>query len=191
MDSQQMIEKLKTAGVSFEPGMSARELDRAETVFHFRFPKEIREFLAVGVPVGDAFFNYRDCSDVNLTRFHEFQASIERSFRFDLANNRDDMLEYLGKQLGFHEDSDSFDDAVMKYLHDSVRLIPFYAHRCFFDGMDNMPIVSFWQPVDTVIYGDTFEYYLETEFLNKQRYIDNLEELMKDTGIWRDLICID
>ncbi len=42
-------------------------------------------------------------------------------------------------------------DTLLKYLHRSTRLIPFYSHRCFFDGMDHMPIVSFWQPTDSIL----------------------------------------
>lgn len=188
MNNRLMIERLKNAGVSFEPGMSRVELDQAETAFQFRFPKEVREFLSCGLPVGSAFFNYRDLSAENVNRFHEFQASIEGSFRFDLENNREDMLEMLGQRLGFPEDSEAFDIAVMQYLKQSVRLIPFFAHRCFFDGMDDMPIVSFWQPTDTIFYGGTFENYLEHEFLRMDRILDDIQERMKNTGIWADLI---
>ena len=177
MDNHQMIKKLKKAGVSFAPGMSAFELDRAENVFGFHFPKEIREFLSCGVPVGGFFFDFNDTSEPNQAQFQQFQESIVESFRFDLENNRGDM-----------QNTDSFDEAVLMYFHESVRLIPFYAHRCFFDGMDNMPIVSFWQPSDTIFYGGTFENYLEHEFMNGERVLENIAERMSETGIWRELI---
>ena len=189
MNCEKMMDKLRKTGITFEPGMSGSELDRAEHVFPFRFPKEIRHFLSVGVPVGSSFFDYRDISEENVKRFYEFQASIERSFRFDLENNREDMLEMLGQKLGIVQDSDTFDDAVIKYLNQSVRLIPFYAHRCFFDGMDDQPIVSFWQTVDTILYGRNFENYLEHEFLKKERILEDAENRMKDIGIWGDIIC--
>jgi hypothetical protein len=188
MDNKYMIDRLKKVGISFESGMSDAELDRAEIAYQFRFPKEIREFLSCGVPVGSSFLNYRDLSEENLARFQRFQASIERSFRFDLENNRDDLMELLCETLGFDHHSESFDDAILEYLHQSIKLIPFYAHRCFFDGMDDMPIVSFWQPTDTIFYGGTFENYLEVEFLKKQRILENIPERMKDTGIWAHLI---
>jgi len=189
MDNRYMIDRLKKVGISFAPGMSGSELDRAETVFQFRFPIEIREFLSCGVPVGSSFFDYRDLSDNNMKHFREFAASIERSFRFDLENNREEMLELLGKKLGFFQDSASFDSAVIEYLNKSVKLIPFYAHRCFFDGMDDMPIVSFWQPTDTIFYGGSLENYLEVEFLRKHRVLENISERMKNTGIWEDVVC--
>lgn len=188
MDNKHMIEKLKKVGISFEPGLSDAELEKAETVFQFRFPKEIREFLSCGVSVGSSFFNYRDVSERNIKRFHEFRASIEKSFWFDLENNREDMIALLGEKLGFTQYSEAYDNAVIQYLNESVKLIPIFAHRCFFDGMDDMPIVSFWQPTDTIFYGGTFENYLEVEFLKRQRILENIPERMKDTGIWVHLI---
>lgn len=143
MDNHQMIVKLKNAGISFAPGLSDFELYRAETVFNFRFPKEIREFLSCAAPVGAQFFNYTDLSEKNQIHFRHFQDAIEECFRLDLTDNREDLQEMLGNRLDASEDTASFDEAVIRFLHNSPRLIPFYAHRCFFDGMDNMPIVSF------------------------------------------------
>lgn len=148
MDNQRMLTELKRAGVCIAPGMSDVELDRAESVFGFRFPAEIRDFLSCGVPEGARFFDYRDTSEENQERYRQFQESVENSFRFDLENNRDDLLEMLGKKIGYTQDHDAFDGAVIRYLKKSVKLIPFYGNRCFFDGMDDMPIVSFWQSVD-------------------------------------------
>ena len=191
-----LIKKLKQAGVRFADGMTARELDRAEGCFGFRFPAEIREFLMLAVPVGEEFFDYRDCSEENQKRFAAFQEWMEGNFRFDLENCREFLLELVGQKLGFVEDGPGFDEAVMGYWKESVRLIPFYAHRCFFDGMDDMPIVSFWQPVDTIVYGGNFRHYLEMEFLTEHPAEDGfscfsweeLKERLKGTGIWGELI---
>ncbi len=188
MDNYSMIDKLKKAGISFERGMTELQLTNAESVFQFRFPQEIREFLFCGVPVGPSFFDYRDLSEDNLTRFQEFAASIEASFLFDLKNNREDLLKLLGDKLGFSSDSELFDEAVINYLKASAKLIPFFAHRCFFDGLDDMPIVSFWQSVDTILYGGTFENYLEHEFLNLDCVSENLQERLDQAGIWKELL---
>ena len=121
-----------------------------------------------------------------MQRFQDFQATIEGSFHFDLANNRDIMLELLAEPLGNPVD---FDAAVLDFFHNSVKLIPFYAHRCFYDGMDDMPIVSFWQPVDSIFYGRDFGDYLEREFLGKKSFCLELpEQRLKETGIWQYLV---
>ena len=181
-----LIQKLRNAGLSFAQGMTQEQLNRAEEVFGFRFPKEIREFLSFAVPVGKDFFDYRDVSPENQKRFCDFQNRIVDYFRFDLENNREDMLELLAQPLGNPAD---FDSAVLDFLHSSVKLIPFYAHRCFFDGMDDMPIVSFLQPVDTIFYASNFREYLEVEFLRKEHDAeDPPQERKKETGIWQYLV---
>ena len=193
---RKLINSLGKAGVRFDTGMTPCELDRAEECFGFRFPKEIRNFLMLAVPVGEDFFDYRDCSGENLDRFAGFHSRMEEDFRFDLKNCREFLLELVGEKLGFAQDDPAFDEAVMSYWRRSVRLIPFYAHRCFFDGMNDMPIVSFWQPVDTIVYGGNFAHYLKQEFL--VRYAteddfadfswDQMKERLQGTGIWGQLI---
>lgn len=186
MDNLNLIREMKKAGIAFEPGMTVEELNRAEAVFGFRFPREIREFLGCALPVGKDFFHYRDVSRENQKRFCDFQQRIEAYFCFDLEKNREIMLELLAEPLGNPED---FDAAVLDYLRSSVKLIPFYVHRCFYDGMDDMPIVSFWQPVDSIFYGNNFQDYLETEFLGKELNVENLpEQRLKETGIWNYLV---
>lgn len=182
--------RLKQAGLPFSRGMTSDELDRAEYSFGFRFPDEIRQFLSIAVPSDPAFFSYRDTSEENLERFRTFQTSVEQAFLFDLAENREELYERLGRKLGCDMASENFDREVMEYLRQSVKLIPFYAHRCFFDGMDGMPMVSFWQSVDSIFYGGDFANYLEVEFLNGQRAFEKLDERMEQTGIWKYVIDI-
>lgn len=184
MDNYRMIDNLRQAGIAVESGMTEAELDRAETVFGFRFPGEIRKFLGCGVPVGAKFFDYRDVSEENRKRMDKFNQSMESSFRFDLKHNRGDMQAMLKE----FDEGDSFDESVISFWKNSVRLIPFYGHRCFFDGLDGMPVISFWQPSDVIFYGGTFENYLEVEFLGKKRVLENIPERMEETGIWKKLI---
>jgi len=187
MDHYLMIEKMKNAGIHFEPGLSNEEFDKIESVFGFRFPIEIRDFLACGLPVGVHFFNWRDTSEANLQQFKKFSASVDQSFQFDLEHNWGSMRAMLREPFPDLENQEEFANAVMDFLHRSTKLIPFYAHRCFFDGMDHMPIVSFWQPTDTIFYGADFEDYLEREFLGKRgRFY--IPEQMENTGIWRYVV---
>lgn len=188
MDNKLMMEKLKNAGISFDKGLSDAEFVLAESTLGICFPSEIRSFLACGLPVGHGFYNWRDLSAANVQRFCNFSLSIEDAFRFDIENNSDGLRAMFGDRFHGITDQEAFTEAVLNYLHQSTKLIPFYAHRCFFDGMDNMPIVSFWQPTDMIFYGESFEDYLETEFLGKKHGIKQIPERMQDTGIWYYLI---
>lgn len=188
MDNYLMIQQLKEAGIAFEKGLCEEEFTRIESAFDFRFPSEIKSFLACGLPVGDSFCNWRDLSDANVQRFRDFELSVERAFRFDVENNTDELFELLGDRFVKIKAQERCTEEILDYLRHSTKLIPFYAHRCFFDGMDDMPIVSFWQPTDVTLYGENFEDYLQTEFLGKKHCIKHIPEQMKNTGIWYCLI---
>jgi len=190
MDNISMIENLKKAGIEFSDRLSDSEIEEIESSFVFRFPKEIASFLSCAYPISEGFFNYRDMSPQNIQSFHDFQKRIERAFLFDIEKNTDLLKAKLKPLLGPVADQEEFRDAVLASLRKSTRLIPFYSHRCFFDGMDDMPIVSFWQAVDTIFYGSDFENYLEHEFLDPNHF-GNFGEIsgdIKNTGIWYYII---
>ena len=190
MDNQKMIERLQAAGISFEAGLTADEIEHAESLFGFRFPQEIKSFLSCALPVGEDFFNWRDWTETNLEKFNAFQQNIEDSCSFDVDHCEGLLREFLGDLVTKIKDKETLRQTVFSLLHQSPRLIPFYAHRCFFDGMDDMPILSFWQPIDTIIYGSDFENYLENEFLRDP--LDTqpcpISDRMQETGIWAQLI---
>lgn len=183
MNNQQIIEQLKQAGLTFDAGLSEQELAEIEAFYAFRFPAEVRAFLKCAYPTSEGFFPYRERTAENLTRFLSFQEEIIEAFRFDFEENEltvpglDDAL----------SDEDYFSQLLL-LLQNSPGLIPFYAHRCFFDGMDGMPIISFWQPTDCIIYGIDFADYLQVEFLEKEPLDCDPQALLNNTGIWKYLI---
>ena len=186
-----MINKLNNVGIHFTDGLSNEEIKKIESTFRFKFPKEIASFLSYAYPANGNFFNYRDMSPVNIQFFNEFQQNIKDSFLFDIENNTETLQIMLKDLIGCHSEGDNFENAVMNALQQSPRLIPFYEHRCFFDGLDNMPIISFWQAVDTIFYGSDLENYLENEFLLPKFHDSVLGEIsdnMKNTGIWYYII---
>jgi len=194
MDNNLMIERLKKSGLQFGEGLSVIEIKKIESTFGFHFPKEIVSFLSCVYPIGGDFFDYRNTSQENIDRFLDFQKRIEKSFIFDIEHNASSIQAMLAEHFGEFTDTEIFKKAVLESLQNSPKLIPFYAHRCFFDGMDNMPIISFWQAVDTIIYGYDFEDYLEAEFLTSTENIaseeitDGIFEKLKSTGIWYYII---
>ena len=50
---------LAAAGVRFAAGMTADEFARVEQRFGFRFPLDLREFLAAGLPVSEGWVDWR------------------------------------------------------------------------------------------------------------------------------------
>ena len=51
---------LTSAGIAFGPGLSETELENAELQVGATFPPDLREFLSVGLPIGERFPNWRD-----------------------------------------------------------------------------------------------------------------------------------
>ena len=190
MNHRWMIERLKQVGICFLTGLSPDETEQIEAFFGFCFPREIREFLSCAVPVGEEFFDWRDLSEANLQKFRGFQSHIEDAFLFDVEHCEDLLREFLGDTVVDITDKDALKMAVLDWLRRSTKLIPFYAHRCFFDGIDDMPIVSFWQAVDAIFYGSDFENYLENEFLRapEDYQLWDISEGMRETGIWYYLV---
>lgn len=185
-----VIDQMKEAGVQFESGMGEDELLAAEARFGFTFPKEIAEFLSFGVPTGEGFFNYRDLSDNNLDKFKKFCSMVEDGFSFDL-NNVKWFLRAMERRYGTSGVHATL-DAVMNEYKTSPKLIPFYGHRCFFDGLDNMPIISYSQPCDLALYGENFEDYLKREFCGKKRRFSiHMPISSKKTGIWEACIRVE
>ena len=188
---KKIIKRLKLKGVRFEKGLSKEEFDKAEKAFNFRFPKEIKEFLSYGMPVGELFYNWRDFSEENIEKITAFQKEIEEAFLFDFEHN-DFANDFKGK-FPKAKNKKELEKCVLDYLHSSPKLIPFYGHRCFFDGMDDMPMISFWQPTDSPICGMNFVDFIELEFFNKHREIskeedEKLEKKLQKTGIWKDIV---
>ncbi len=184
-----MIKRLKKQGIPFAPGLSDDEIKRIEETFGFRFPKEIAEFFSYAYPENEYFFDYRDMSEENIQYFLDFQQRIKEMFLFDIEKNEESLQELLSDIAGSCSDHENFKTAVLTALEQSPKLIPFFQHRCFFDGIDGLPIVSFWQPVDTIFYGSDLENYLENEFLVPHGgKLGVISDKIKETGIWYQLI---
>lgn len=57
---------LAAAGVRFAAGMTADEFARVERRFGFRFPLDLREFLAAGLPVSDGWVDWRGSDEATI-----------------------------------------------------------------------------------------------------------------------------
>lgn len=185
---EELVKRLKEHNIRFEKGLSNEEIMQAEKAFDIKFPAEIKYFLSLSLPVSEGFSNWRDCSKKNIEKIKGFQQIIEEAFIFDFDNNS--LADYFKNIFPNIYSETELRKAILNYLHSSPKLVPFYKHRCFINGMDNMPIISFSQPTDTIFYGANLSDYLEREFLSKpsQLKIESIQHKFQDTGIWKDII---
>src|SRR5262249_28481577 len=77
-------ELLVRAGVAFEHGLSDSECSKIEDEFCFRFPPDLREFLAQGLPVSKGWVNWRDGSRAEIVKRLEWPSD---GICFDIENN--------------------------------------------------------------------------------------------------------
>ena len=48
-----IIDKLKSKGIVFANGLTEEEFARIESLYNIKFPKELKEFLSVGLPFAE------------------------------------------------------------------------------------------------------------------------------------------
>jgi hypothetical protein len=92
----------------------------------------------------------------------DWRETLVRSFLFDLENNHFWPGEW-GEQPADPRDAPP---VIARKLAEVPALIPIYAHRAIPNEPleRGNPVFSFWQPVDTIVYGSDLEDYLRREF---------------------------
>jgi hypothetical protein len=60
--------RLREAGVEFQPGLSEDEIQRIQAAYGFLFPPDLKEFLALALPVSDGFVNWRSAGREEIDR---------------------------------------------------------------------------------------------------------------------------
>lgn len=158
MDLQHTRQALESAGVSFERGLSNQELTAAEQRFRFRFPPDLREFLAFALPTGPGFPNWREVDDPGL--LGALAAPLE-GIKFDIEHNS-----FWPSEWGVRPvDLRGAFEIARTHVDRAPKLIPVIGHRYMPDqpfAADN-PVFSVHQ-TDIIYYGANLENYLNNEY---------------------------
>lgn len=152
------VQKILTgAGVQFDIGLSDTEFDAIEGRFGFRFPPDLREFLAIGLPISKSWVNWRGDDEARVRGRLDWPAD---GICFDVEHGF--WLPEWGPKP--------------ERLHDSLRiarravagapvLIPIFSHR-FIPATPHEsgnPVLSVYQ-TDIIYYGADLTDYLHNEF---------------------------
>jgi hypothetical protein len=153
------LHDLALRGTVVEPGMTTAELALAEAAIGANVPPELKLLWATGYPVGDGWPRWN--SDP-AGQAAEDRAWTERSFAFDIEANGFWMTDW-----GPRPNADKEAVAVaLRRVSEWPSLIRVYSHRFMptvpetFGG----PVISVYQAVDSVIYGNDLADYLHREF---------------------------
>jgi hypothetical protein len=159
-----LIAKLESVGVEFADGLSESRLIEIEESLESKIPQDLRSLLAIKLPIsfnGDQKFPRWD-KEIK-KELVDSRDVIEKSFQFDIKNNGYWSEELFGKRPA------SLDDAwkkAVKEIKDWPPLIRIYGHRYMPTAPreSGNPVISFWQPSDSVIYGANLVDYFQKEF---------------------------
>jgi hypothetical protein len=150
---------LDRAGVTFDAGLTPSELSAAEHRYGFRFPPDLRAFLAFALPVGRGFPTWRDLESPELVATMDWPLE---GMCFDIENNT-----FWPPEWGDRPADLQAAFAVARSLvARAPRLIPVAAgHRYLPDRPCEAgnPVFSVYQ-TDIIYYGSDLENYLHREF---------------------------
>jgi hypothetical protein len=158
MDFATVHATFKAAGVKIEPGLSVEEFAGLERRYGFQFPPDLREFLALGLPVSDRWVDWRN-GDPDLIR-GRLDEPVE-GICFDIEHNEFWLPEWSDRPADL---SEAFAIARRAVAAAPV-LIPIYAHRYLpaVPAKSGNPVFSVHQ-TDIIHYGSDLLDYLRREF---------------------------
>lgn len=183
MDLVYCKERLCTAGVVFDPGLTSDEISSIEDEYKFRFPPDLREFLGFALPVSKGWVDWRQSSRDEITKRMEWPFE---GMCFDIENNSF-WLESFGAK------PEALDEAfaiARKAIARAPRLIPVYGHRYLPDSPCEVgnPVFSVYQ-TDIIYYGTDLFDYLCNEF---GYYFDRPDYIFRGDAryinFWSDLV---
>ncbi len=194
MSYVELVELLKEHGVHFAPGLTEEELAKAEEFYGIVFPKVLREFYAVGLPVStdppnppptlrwDWFPLWNDFSE-------ESVAMIRRQMEFLLDSVQGDVKNgYWVKAWGERPEAmEERFEICRTVLEQGPKLIPVHVRRYVpqMDGVDDPPVISVYG-LDTIYYGADFTDYLYREFLEELPHEKKTPAVT--IPVWSDII---
>jgi hypothetical protein len=149
---------LEARGVAFETGLSDAEFNRVEASYGFRFPPDLRSFLAVALPVSDPFPNWRDDTDEELRWRLDGPAD---GVAFDVEEN-DFWMEEWGQRPARVGEAAAIARAQMA---NAPKLVPVVGHRYVpsTPPIDGNPVFSVMQ-TDIVYAGNDLADYFANDF---------------------------
>lgn len=179
-----LIEHLKGKGIEFERGLSEQEFSKIEEVYEFQFPTSYKCFLALGVPIGSGFYNWRDLSSSNVKMIKN---KMEIPF-LDIkkyCNEIDQWPIAFGKKPKSEKE---LEKRITLLLKNAPILIPVYSHRYMpISSIKNPPFFSVYG-IDIIYYGEDLIQYLKIEFgiIDYSEMHNNMEyiEFWSETINW-------
>jgi hypothetical protein len=158
MNLAECQERLASIGILFEQGLTDDELATIESEYGFRFPADLRQFLAYVLPVSNGWLDWRNSSKEEIMQRMSWPLD---GMCFDIENN-EFWLESWGEKPA---DLPAAFEIAREQVAKAPTLIPIFSHRYMPDSPSEAgnPVFSVHQ-TDIIYYGHNLENYLHNEF---------------------------
>lgn len=189
MDLDRYQAALQQAGVKFEPGLTAQEVQQVESRFNIAFPPDYRAFLMHALPVSNDFVNWRNPEekwlDKKENKIQHLLANPLEGICFDIEYAKFWLPEWGPRP---NELRDAFAIAKQAIAQAPV-LIPVCGHRYIpaSPAEEGNPIFSVVQ-TDIIYYGRDLSDYLENEFSIFGKEYVMVTEPIKPIPFWSHLV---
>jgi hypothetical protein len=181
-------EKLRSAGIIFDRGMTEVELDQAQKMYELAFPVDLREFLSCGLPISPEFPNWRTGIVEHRGQKVRIKDMLGWPFEgicFDIEQNDFWMPNWGPKP---HDLQKSFRIA-RENVARAPGLVPIYSHRFLpNDPLEaGNPVLSIWK-TDIIYYGPDLVSYFIHEFQLVADRDTNGDKAPRRIRFWSDII---
>ena len=159
--ASRVIAMLRESGVDIATGLSTSEIAQAEAFIGCRFPPDLASVLALGMPVGERFPNWRNLASEALA---EQLQGPTLGVLFDVGNGF-----WMSDWPARPDATAKAVEVARAILAETPKLIPVYAHRYLASQPCEAgnPVLSVKQ-TDIIYYGADLEEYVRNEFVNRR-----------------------
>ena len=183
IDDNKLVKMLEMKGIEFEEGLTDKEIAYIEKIYSITFPKQLKDFIKIKLPVSNGFYNWRDFTEANIEKIKSVINAPMEGLLFDIEYNGF-WVENWGGEVD--NNIETRKSVFLEKYYKAPKLIPIYGHRYMPDiNAKNIPILSVMQS-DIIIYGENLEDYFKREFiLSNKPQLDNYKY---DIEFWSDII---
>lgn len=177
MPTALILELLRDAKIELAPGLSEVETQRAETIYGFRFPPDLRELLQIALPISERFPDWRAVPNEFITGMMKWPLD---GMLFDIEHDKFWMPNWGDKP----QDLEAAFEIARREVAKVPKLIPIYAHRYLpaEPCESGNPVFSVYQ-MDIIYYGSDLLEYFRNELL-RQYEITESETSPREIPFW-------
>jgi len=178
---EDVLSHLSAEGTRIDRGLSETEFAGIESAYGFRFPPDLRQFLSIGLPLGEGWLDWRRDSRAQVIK--RMNAPLE-GICLDVRRSGFWHSSWGAKPRFVYQRI----SRARRLIGDAPKLIPLFGHRYIPDRpcSSGNPVFSVVQ-TDIIHYGKDLISYLVNEFFALKLVDDTKGDEYRPVEFWSDL----